>query len=479
MSRLSEKQLLLLTIGITVLLMGGLGWLIWSDLQAVDEEEAKIEQLKGQIVKAEKEIATIEEREYRVIADREIADKEVAFLPSQDDIEGFWEVLERFADEAGIRISAIAPSTVGGRGRAKGPIQRVPQMLTVRGTIDEFLRFINLVENYDRIINVTEFNISSGKGADPDGKVRHGIKLALTTFTYNKRIANTIVSIPQYEKKRQQPAVKRWLSKIKIQEKETYTLRTSLGRRDPFVSARRQADVLASAEEEGDRERAEARLEGLADSIRTLAVEVDIEEALRERQDIFRLAQQVKENRETLSELARRIDRMQQDRLLRDPRLGDRFRSEVLTPFQAIRDRIEASDLEQPPMTLTEVKDRYESTAQAFDEQKWDAVRKNVRSFLDLTRDGNHVADEARPLVEKIVDLLRRSDVIREFEKRKIDISAIIFSPRGLSLAIINGKTKSEGDALDADGQVVIAEVGEDYVIFETEGVEIKKLKGS
>ena len=64
------------------------------------------------------------------------------------------------------------------------------------------------------------------------------------------------------------------------------------------------------------------------------------------------------------------------------------------------------------------------------------------------------------------------------FEKRKIEISAIIFSPNGLSLAIINGKTKSEGDALDADGRVVIAEVGEDFVIFETEGVEIKKLKG-
>jgi type II secretory pathway component PulC len=95
-----------------------------------------------------------------------------------------------------------------------------------------------------------------------------------------------------------------------------------------------------------------------------------------------------------------------------------------------------------------------------------------------MTRDGDHVVEEARPIVEKIADLLRRSNVIKNFEKRKIQISAIIFSPNGLSLAIINGKTKSEGDALDADGRVVIAEVGEDYVIFETEGVEIKKLKG-
>ncbi len=476
MSRLSEKQLLILTIGITVLLLSGLSWLIWSDLEAVEEEEAKIEQLEGQIAATEKEIATIPEREYRVIADREIADKEVAFLPSEEDIESFWEVLERFADEAGLRISEISPSNMGRRG--KGTIQSVPQMLTVRGTIDEFLRFINLVENYERIINVTEYNINAGKEVDEDGKVRHGIKLALTTFTYSKRIANTIVSIPQYEKKRQQPAVKRWLSKIKIQEKESYTLRTSLGRRDPFVSARRKIEDLGDPETGADRERAEARLESLAESVRTLAADIDIEDTLRERKDIFRLAQQVKENREKMGELARRIDRMRQDKLIRDAILAERFRTEVLNPFERIKARIQQIETEQPPMPLTEVKARYGSIAKKFDEQKWDAVRKGVRTFLDLTRDGDHVVDEARPLVEKIIDLLRRSNVIREFEKKKIVITAIIYSERGMSLAIINAKTKSEGDALDADGRVVIAEVGEDYVIFETEGVEIKKLKG-
>jgi hypothetical protein len=32
-----------------------------------------------------------------------------------------------------------------------------------------------------------------------------------------------------------------------------------------------------------------------------------------------------------------------------------------------------------------------------------------------------------------------------------------------------------EGDALDAAGTVIVIEIGENYVIFETEGVEIKK----
>ena len=45
MSRLTEKQLLLLTIGITVLITAGLGFLIWSDFRTIDEEKVKIEDL--------------------------------------------------------------------------------------------------------------------------------------------------------------------------------------------------------------------------------------------------------------------------------------------------------------------------------------------------------------------------------------------------------------------------------------------------
>lgn len=476
MSRLNEKQLLLLTIGITVLLLGGLGWLIWSDMQAVQEEEDKIAGLHQQIASAEKEIAKIPEREAQVIADREIADREVTFLPSEDDIESFWEVLERFAVESGVLINEISPSKMA-RG-AKGPIQTVPQTMTVRGTVDEFLRFINLIENYDRIINVTEFTIGSAKKSDPDGKFRHGIKLALSTFTYSKRIANTIVSIPQYEKKRQLPEVKRWLSRIKIQEKESYTLRTSLGRRDPFVNVRREVEDSEGPEAGADRERAAALLENLTEQLQVLNTGLEEERTLRERGDIFRLAQAIKDNRERLADLVRRIEQLRQDKVFRDPRLAERFRQEVLEPFKTLRERIAAEDVERPPMSYDEVKARYEAIAKHFDERKWEEVTKGVRNFMDITHDGQHVVEQARPIVENITDMLRRSGVIREFEKRQIEITTIIYSPNGLSLAIINGKSKSEGDALDNDGRVVIAEVGEDYVIFETEGVEIKKLKG-
>ena len=68
--------------------------------------------------------------------------------------------------------------------------------------------------------------------------------------------------------------------------------------------------------------------------------------------------------------------------------------------------------------------------------------------------------------------------MIQEFETRPISISAIIFSPTGSSIAVVNGKQLIEGDSLDPDGQVIVVEIGENYVIFETQGVQIKRVQG-
>ncbi|MDH3592841.1 MAG: type 4a pilus biogenesis protein PilO, partial [Planctomycetota bacterium] len=303
MNRLTEKQLLIITIGITVLLTGGLGFLIWSDLKTVEEEEKKTSDLKVQIDAAEAEIAKIPEREFRVIANREISDREVAFMPEETEIENFWEVLERFAVESGVRISEIVPNAVrtrGRRGAKKSSIDSVPQIMSLKATVGEFLAFINLIENYERIINVMEYSLTGGEAPDEDGKVRHSIKLALTTFTYSKKIASTIVSINNYEKKKEHAKVKQWLSRIKIQEKETYTLRTSLGRRDPFVSARKPVlpvDPEAASNSEEQRQRQEQMLEQLVSLVEALADGLDYQEELQKRGDLWRLQAQIKENK--------------------------------------------------------------------------------------------------------------------------------------------------------------------------------------
>ena len=477
MSRLTEKQLLFLTIGIALLLTGGLGFLIWSDLQAISEEEAKISDLEQQIEAANREIEQIPAREFRVIANREISDREVAFLPEEDEIEVFWEVLERFASESGVRISEIAPtetrSTGNRRGQKQGPIASVPQLLSLRATTEEFLRFINLLENHDRIINVMEYSLTSGDVADEDGKIRHSIRLALTTFTYSKTIANTIVSIPKYEEKRNHPEVKKWLSRIKIQEKETYTLTAPFQRRDPFVSIRRPQRPDVNPDHQ-DEQKQNAIVDNLVELVRALAAGLDYEEELQKRGDLWRLQLVRRDNRDTYAQLAQLIADAEKEITIRA--IQERFQKEVSTPWEEIKKRMAQIVESNPPMALPHVQERLDKVQAFFDEKKWDQVQREVRDFLDASRNGEHVVEAARPLVLQITELARSAKVIENFEKLKIVISTILYSPNGLSVAVINGRQMSEGDALDAQGTVIVVEIGENYVIFETEGVEIKKL---
>jgi len=480
-NRLTEKQLLILTISVAVVLSGGLGYLIWSDLKAIEEEEAKIESLRAQIDGAEHEIARIPEREFRAISNREISSREVAFLPEESEIEEFWNVLERYAAESGVQISEIAPNKSGSRSRRRkrkrSSILPIPQVMSLRGTVDEFLRFINAIENHDRIINVIEYSIKAGEAPDPDGEIRHQIKLALTTFTYSKKIASTIVSIPNYEKKRDHAEVKKWLSRIKIQEKQNYTLRTSLGRRDPFVSVRKrpELDPDVEASDEQDRARQEGILQNLVDQIQTLNDGLEFQKELQEREDLWRLQEQIKENRALFRQLSEQIGLAKKE--IRIPELVERLRKEVLEPFERIKQRMAEIADANPRMSKAQVEGHLERIRTFFDEKQWDELEKAVREFLDQSRKGQHVVEDAKVLVARIYELQRKGAVIRRFQKRKVKITTILFSPDGMSVAVINGKQMTEGDALDPAGTIIVAQIGENYVIFETEGVEIKKLQ--
>lgn len=477
MTRLTEKQLLLLTIGITVLIAGGLGFLIWSDLRTIEEEKAKKADLDRQIEAAEKEIALRPDREYRVIANREISDREVAFLPEEEEIENFWEVLEGFADDSGVVISEIAPSSIqrGGRGKkgAESTISTVPQVLSLRGTVDEFLRFINMIENYERIINVSEYSLAAAEAPDEDQRYRHGIRLALTTFTYSKKIASTIVSIPKYEEKKEHPEVKKWLSRIKVQEKETYTLPAVSSRRDPFVSIRRRPTTDPNGTPAtADPDYQKGLIDNIVDLVTSLQQGLTLEEELMRRGDLWRLTAQRKENRDYYTQITDALAGATKEITIAE--LKERLKKEVLVPFEAIKKRMEDMRDRNPRLNAEQVQEWLTRVSKSFDEQNWGGVESDGRAFRETSKSGAHVEDDAKDLVQRIFELQRQAKVIDTFYKRRIEISGILYSPRAQSVAVINGKQMTVGEALDAEGTIIVVEIGEDYVIFETEGVEIR-----
>jgi len=212
--------------------------------------------------------------------------------------------------------------------------------------------------------------------------------------------------------------------------------------------------------------------------VRTLDEGLDIEAHLRKIKDLFRLAQQIKENRDLFSLLQLQIASIEREALITDADLSNRFRAEVVEPFAKIKERLGQVE-ENPKLTVSQVTEVRDRVAKCYDDREWNKLEEAVQGFMGLSKSGEWVEDDAKPLVFEIANYKRSADIIQKFEKRKVAISTILYSPNTGSVAVVNGKQLSVGDALDGDGQVTVAEIGENYVIFQTEGVEIKRMQGA
>jgi len=157
--------------------------------------------------------------------------------------------------------------------------------------------------------------------------------------------------------------------------------------------------------------------------------------------------------------------------------LQEQFKAQIVLKFFELGKSIVGLDSSQKQLSKEHVQEKRDKIAKLFDERNWKGLAEEFRNWKSISRKGEHVVDEARALAAEIADFRRRADVIQEFDRRKISISGIVFAPNGVSIAVINGKLRGEGDALDADGRVLVAEIGENFVIFVTEGVEIKRLQ--
>jgi len=214
-------------------------------------------------------------------------------------------------------------------------------------------------------------------------------------------------------------------------------------------------------------------IENLIGALAVLNEGLDYEEELQKRGDLWRLQAQKKENRDLYRQLSDEIPLAQKD--IAFPDLQDQLKREVLAPWTEIQKRIEAIVQGNPKLTKDQVNEWLNRIDVLFENHQWTEVESQARQFSDASRKGQHVEDDAKDLVQKIFEMQRSAKVIQGFEKKSIKISTILYSPNGMSVAVINGRQMSEGDALDEQGTIIVVEIGENYVIFETEGVEIKR----
>ena len=211
--------------------------------------------------------------------------------------------------------------------------------------------------------------------------------------------------------------------------------------------------------------------------MRTLESDLEIEKTLKDRLLLAQLGKHRTRVRQDFRALKELIDSVQREQIFTDRELIDQFKKQIVAGFNKIQEQIGDIDRNLAKLKRAQVQDFLDKMIKHFDERDWKAVDEVYHSWRAISQNGKKVEDDARELAAEIVDIHTRSTVIQQFDKRKIIISGIVYSENGVSIAVINGRLRGEGDALDADGRVIVSEIGENYVIFQTEGVDVKRLQ--
>jgi Tfp pilus assembly protein PilO len=477
--RFTEKQLTIMTIVVSVVIAGLFAFLIYQDLQTVDQEKQEIENLTAQIRQADQEAAKMPGREADVIVYREIVQRDAEILPNEAEINDFITRIGEFEKISGVvvtEVKGLKERTRGRKGAAQAAIIKIPLKLKVRGSTDQFLRFINLFENFDRFVKISGFSLMHGRVVDSEGNLQHEINLELETYQYNPRGGEVArVDIPNYDRRKAELAIRKRISSFERARIDKYTLKPKIGRRDPLLDPREAERPVEADPEDYEKIREEQRqlLNKLILEIAFLKDDVAAEARLKEDYDLVRLVSVGKAIDQRISTLDYRISTILNEGKFTIPELREEFSTEVIQPYEKIKEdrKTEINEIlisrEQVWSTLKQMQD-------TFEEGEYRNVIQLFEGFLRVS-DGRKLDPEAEPLRETMDQLARQAEVITKFESEPLNIEGVIIDRQKSSFAIINGSIYSEGDYVDGDRKIRIKEIKQDQIVFEYQEVLIRK----
>lgn len=490
MNKLSEKQRLIVTIACAMVVVLGFGALTYWDLDRIyaaevtDEnpeaaeiadpeqwgELRHIQEIEKQIATARAEAEKIPQREQDVIVYREIVARDAAILPSEDEVNQLTRTIGDFERMAGVTLTRVSElDTSVAKGQA---IAHIPIKLQFSGTFEETLKFVNLFENLDRIVNVSAFNISGGrsKDKDADGIPRHEIALDLMTYMYTSSAGLAKpVEISNYEGRKNDPVIQKLIRQKKAAFVEKYQLQSRVNRRDPLVDPRRRVDELPEGLDPEDADAQKRLVNKLKFDVELLKEDVRQERFYARNKKYVPLAEIKKVIDEKFGQLE--LDIRQAEPRVSIPELQEVLHDDVVAPFSELKAERDMTDRPQlvPAASVREFLDRMNQALDAFDYAGAVQQHKTFEAFVaDLD-----IAEDAAPLVAEMQALRREAEVSLEFERLKLVYSGTILQPNS-SVVIVNGKALRVGGYVDAEGRCRIVEITEDHILYDFDGFQIQ-----
>ncbi|HHI79006.1 MAG TPA: hypothetical protein ENK02_03430 [Planctomycetes bacterium] len=464
MANLSENKLILIFALSGVVLSGlAFGGVYWARGK-IDEEKATIETLETKIQKAAAKKARIPKDEEAVIVLRENLKEYVKILPEAAELNDFARTVTSFAKSSGIALKTLTP---GKGGRSKGAFSKFTYKMNFSGTLWQFMKFMNAFESYKRFVRVTNFKITAGKrGKGVLGDIFHAYSMTIETFVYNKKAGKKQVPIPDYARKKARLREKIFKERASINIDE-YVFKGKRSRRDIFVDPR--PDVLgvegSGAVGRLPRKEQEEILKGLLNQVAQIR---ELKKRARETKVVLERFEFSRKASKLLVKIKEKILEVQEKELLTDQSISYRFQREVRDVIDAMEKKGKEKSV---GLTMSELNTIRRYLEDSLIEGRLDDA---VDKFSEVEQ---HLVfpsrDPRKEVAGRIQALYKKARVGQEFSRLKLDITGTIVIGRGLSTAIVNGKTFQEGDPLDAD--LFLKKVGEEWCEFLFKGVAIRK----
>ncbi len=466
MAKLSEKKRLLLTIAVSAALTGGLVALILSDRGEIEGLQGEIGELDERIAAADVEIRKTREREDRVVVFRAVEARELAVLPSEQQIANFYRNLSKFFVAAGLKFRELPESQAVESDLAKG-IFVTRSQVDCQGESAALLRFLNMIENDPRLVSIKGLKVEAAKEdarAEADGPPLHDVTVHMESYFYAPAATGfKPVTIPGEEQRLQEATVKQAIADFIPERPDTYVLRPAASRRDPLVDPRdrrKKVDEQAEAAEY-------ARQEGVALELETSLRDVnemhELLKALISTGELFKADRLQGDIDARINELRGRLAQIAQMKTVTNPTLSVRV--------QAVQERVDEFNGRRVPRETTVTRSVAEKTLAElralFERHAYADVGSLGSAWSEFLK-GKQVESDARPLLEEIAALRTKARTLGEADAFVITISGTIVNEQepARSMATVNGVRLRPGDPLDEKGEVVVHGIERDGVTF-------------
>lgn len=502
MPRLNEKQLLILTIAGSLVFVAGFCALIWWDLDRIhaaeitdDNPEAAeiadqelwgerrwIQHLEQQIEGYRAEAELIAQREQDVIVYREIVARDAAILPGEAEVTRLTTTVGDFVRMAGVTLTRLSDLNTNADGAA---IATIPIKLQLTGSFDEVLKFINLFETLDRIVNVTAFNISGGKveGEGSERKAYHAVNLDLVTYMYSSTAGLAKpVEISNYERRKNDPVIQKLIRQQKAAFVEKYQLQPRLNRRDPLIDPRRSAEEMPDGLDASEAGGQQELVSKLKFDVEMLKDDVRQERFYAREKKYVPLSQLTPLVDTKFTQLEEEI--LAADTQITIPELREILHDDVVVPFEDLK--AQRSVKERPKLiSYAQVQEFVRKMRTAMDEMKFDEVVELHNGYQTFVT-GMEVSEDAHDLLVDMQEMRKEAEVTLDFEalnlrysgsilrpteKQVIDGEEVLVNP---SVVLINGKAHRVDSYVDGEGRCKVIEITKDFVVYDFDGFEIR-----